>query len=144
MTGLTSKEEKEMITEDIGSDVIKRMENDRYAKFSGIVLEEIRPGYAKVSVNISDMHLNGVDIIQGGLLFTLADFCFAAAANSRGKTAIAVESSISFIKGVSSGKLTAETEEISYKKTLARYNVKITSEEGELIAHFRGTAFIKR
>ena len=132
-----------MKTEDIADHVVVRLENDRFVNFCGIVPEEVRPGYGRASVKIRNHHLNGVGIIQGGLLFTLADYAFAMAANSRGKTAVAVEASVSFIKGVSEGILTAEAVEVSCKKTLARYDVRITNEQGEMIALYHGTAFRK-
>ncbi|MCQ2604738.1 MAG: PaaI family thioesterase [Spirochaetia bacterium] len=127
----------------ISDDIIKRMENDRFIKYCGVKLDEIKPGYARASLEVQDIHLNGVNIIQGGVLFTLADFTFAAAANSRGKVAVAIESSISFIKGISSGKIIAEAQELSCKKTLARYDVRISTDNGELIAVYHGTAFRK-
>ena len=132
-----------MKNEHVPEEIIERLENDRFVKFCGIELDEVRPGYGRASVKIRSHHLNGVGIIQGGLLFTLADYAFAVAANSRGKVAVAIESSISFMKGIAEGILIAEAEEISCKKTLARYDVRITNENGEMIALYHGTAFRK-
>jgi len=92
---------------------------------------------------VTEKHLNGVNIIQGGALFTLADFAFAAASNSHGRIAVASNASISFFKGVSSGKLTAVAKEYSSGKTLATYTVDIIDEDGTKIAYFNGTAFLK-
>jgi acyl-CoA thioesterase len=94
-------------------------------------------------MTVTEKHLNGVNIIQGGALFTLADFAFAAASNSNGRIAVAANATINFFKGVSSGKLTAKAKEHSSGKTLATYIVDITDEEGNKIALFNGTAFLK-
>jgi acyl-CoA thioesterase len=117
--------------------------NDRFAGNNGIRLVSISKGEAVAELVISEKHLNGVDIIQGGALFTLADFAFAAASNSHGRIAVAANASISFFKGVSSGKLIAKAREHSSGKTLATYMVDITDEEGNKIALFNGTAFLK-
>ena len=55
---------------------------DHYAKHSGIKLVAVSPGYAKVSMKIKSIHLNGLNTVHGGAIFTLADFAFAVAANT--------------------------------------------------------------
>lgn len=119
------------------------LQNDRFAGFSDIQLVSIGKGEAVAEMIVSEKHLNGVNIIQGGALFTLADFAFAAASNSHGRIAVAANASINFLKGVSSGKLTAKAHEFSSGKTLATYLVEITDEEENKIALFNGTAFLK-
>ena len=126
---------------------IKKLEkillNDRFAGNNDIKLVSIGKGEAVAELVISEKHLNGVNIIQGGALFTLADFAFAAASNSHGRIAVAANATINFFKGISSGKLVAKAREHSSGKTLATYLVEITDEEGTRIALFSGTAFLK-
>jgi acyl-CoA thioesterase len=126
---------------------IKKLEqilkNDRFANHNDIRLVSIGKGEATAELTVSEKHLNGVDIIQGGALFTLADFAFAAASNSHGRIAVAANASINFFKGVSTGKLTALAKEHSSGKTLATYTVDIVDETGAKIAFFNGTAFLK-
>lgn len=119
------------------------LKNDRFAVHNDIQLISIGKGEAQAELLISEKHLNGVNIIQGGALFTLADFAFAAASNSHGRIAVASNASINFFKAVSSGKLTASAKEINSGKTLASYTVDITDEDGTLIAFFSATAFLK-
>ena len=119
------------------------LQNDRFAKHNEIRLVSIGIGEAKAEMEISEKHLNGVNIIQGGALFTLADFAFAAASNSHGRIAVAANASISFFKGVSSGRLTAFAQEINSGKTLSSYNVDICDDTGTKIAFFSATAFLK-
>ena len=126
---------------------IKRLEqmllNDRFANHNEIRLVSIGIGESTAEMTVSEKHLNGVNIIQGGALFTLADFAFAAASNSHGRIAVATNASISFFKGVSSGTLTAYAKELNSGKTLSHYSVDIQDSEGNKIAHFNGTAFLK-
>ena len=126
---------------------IKKLEqilkNDRFALHNGISLVSIGIGTATSEMTVADNHLNGVNIIQGGALFTLADFAFAAASNSHGRIAVATNASISFFKGVSSGMLTAFAKELNSGKTLSHYSVDILDNEGSKIAYFTGTAFRK-
>ena len=126
---------------------IKKLEqillNDRFAGNNDIHIVSIGKGEATAEMTVTEKHLNGVNSIQGGALFTLADFAFAAASNSHGRIAIAANATINFFKGVSSGKLIAKAKEHSSGKTLATYIVDITDEEGNKIALFNGTAFLK-
>ncbi len=117
--------------------------NDRFASYNNIRLVSIGKGEAVAEMLVTENHLNGVNIIQGGALFTLADFAFAAASNSHGRIAVASNACINFFKGVSSGKLTAIAKEINSGKTLSSYSVDIVDEQGSKIAVFTGTAFQK-
>lgn len=119
------------------------LKNDRFAQSNEIRLVSVGKGKAQAEMQVSDKHLNGVNIIQGGALFTLADFTFAAASNSHGRIAVASNASISFFKGVSSGKLTAYATELSSGKSLGHYAVDIFDDLNNKIAHFTGTAFLK-
>jgi len=123
--------------------ICKKFEKDLFAKSSGIELSEVLPGYAKAVMKITEDHLNAVGVVQGGAIFTLADFAFAVASNSRGKVALAINAEISFFKSVSRGTLTAEAREISLHNKLGTYLIDVSNENGERIAHFKGTVYRK-
>ena len=112
----------------------KMLDKDRFAAYVGIELIEAEPGYAMAKLEISEKHLNGIDIIQGGAIFTLADFAFAAASNVGGEITVGVNAHISYFK-VSKGKiLFAEAKEVSASSKIANYNVKVFDENEEHIA----------
>ena len=118
---------------------------DTYAALSGVELLEIAEGYAKASMKVTGEHLNGVKSVHGGAIFTLADYAFAVAANSHGRISVAVNASISFFKGApEGGMLYAEAEEISDHPKLGSYVVRVTDEEGDLVAQFQGMVYRKR
>jgi acyl-CoA thioesterase len=118
-------------------------ENDRFAASSGMRLVELRPGFARTSLEIEDRHLNSVGIVQGGAIFTLADLAFAMACNSAGKVAVAVSTNLSFLKATRSGTLYAEATEVARSRKISTCTVRVTDKAGELIALFQGTAYIK-
>lgn len=124
-------------------DVKAVIARDRFAAQAGIELLEVREGYARARMKLGPSHLNGVDIVQGGAVFTLADLAFAAAANSHGEVAVAVDVSISFLRAASEGTLFAEATEVSRTKKLSTCLVRVTDDAGALVALFKGTAFQK-
>lgn len=110
----------------------------------GVELLEISEGRAKTMLKLEPRHLNGLGIVQGGVIFTLADFALAAAANSHGTAAVLINSSISYFKAVSSGTLYATAEEESCNPKLATYIIRVTNEAGELLALIQSTAYRKK
>ena len=118
--------------------------NDRFAQHSGIELLDIGEGRAKAKMTIKDCHLNGVDVVHGGAIFTLADLAFAAASNSHGTVAVAINASIWFVKAAREGTLYAEAKEVSRNPKLATYAIQVTDDSGEIVAHFEGMVYRKK
>ena len=118
--------------------------NDRFAKLAGIELLEVAEGTASARMKITRQHLNGVNTVQGGAIFTLADLTFAAASNSHGNVAVAINVSIAYIKAIGRGTLFASAKEVSRNPKLALYLVEITDESGDLVATFQGMVYRKK
>ena len=116
---------------------------DLFAKHVGIELIEVEPGYAKTKMVIAPHHFNGAKTVHGGAIFTLADFAFAVASNSRGNLAMGINTSVSFVKAVTGGNLYAEAREQSLNPKLASYTVHITNDDNEMVAIFQGMVYRK-
>jgi len=119
------------------------MRGDRWAATAGARLVEVREGYARVRMRLRPDHLNGVGVVQGGAVFTLADFAFAVASNSHGTVAVALDTNITFARAARTGVLTAEAREESVSRRVSVCTVRVTDGRGEVVALFRGTAFRK-
>jgi acyl-CoA thioesterase len=117
---------------------------DRFATGNGIRLLEVRPGYARARLRVAERHLNGVDVVQGGAVFTLADLAFAVACNSSGPVALAVNVSISFLKATTGGTLVAEAREVNRTSRLSTCEVEVRDGKGGLTALFHGTAYVTK
>ncbi len=116
---------------------------DRFAARNGMTLEEVSEGRARARLAVGPEHLNAAGVVQGGAVFTLADLAFAAASNSRGKVALAIEAHVTFLRPVRAGVLVAEAREESGSRRLSTCTVRVTDESGTLVALFTGTAFRK-
>ncbi len=120
------------------------MANDRFAAHCGIELVGVEPGRARARMKVEPVHWNGVGTTQGGAIFTLADFAFAAASNSHGTVAVAINVNISFLKAVKAGTLWAEAREVSRGHKLGNYTIEIKDDAGELVALFQGMVYRKQ
>jgi len=122
----------------------ERLEKDQFARHNGIEMVDVSPGFARVKMNIQPYHLNGVGIVHGGAIFTLADFAFAVAANSHEQIAVAINITIAYIKAVTEGSLFAEARELSINPKLGVYQVDVCTSDNELVASFQGMAYRKK
>jgi len=124
-------------------DIKKFFKNDRYAAHSGIELTAVSPGQAKAKMDIKNIHLNGMNTVHGGAIFTLADFVFAVAANTCGMVTTSINAQISYFKPGTTGTLFAEATEIASSSKLATFQVSVKNDTGELIALFQGMGYKK-
>ncbi|WP_200819075.1 hydroxyphenylacetyl-CoA thioesterase PaaI [Caballeronia telluris] len=114
-------------------------EADACTRALGIEILEVRPGYARLQMNVRPDFLNGHDICHGGLIFTLADSTFAFACNSYNISTVAAGCSIEFLRAVKGGdRLTAEGVEQTLNGRTGIYDIRVTNREGETVAMFRG------
>jgi acyl-CoA thioesterase len=116
---------------------------DHFAALAGIELMEVREGYGKARMLITPDHLNGGGFCQGGAIFTLADLAFAAAVNSHGVMTVSTSSSITFVRSVAKGYVYAEATEIVDHRKLPFAEVRVTDENGNLIAIFTSSGYRK-
>lgn len=124
-------------------DLLNFFERDRFAAYNGIKLITAGPGLAVAEMQITDNHLNAANVVQGGAIFTLADFAFAAAANSYGLITLAINANISYFKPPKGKTLTAKASEISSSRKIRSYNVDVFDENGDIIARLSATGYIK-
>ena len=118
--------------------------NDQFARRSEIELLTVSPGYATAKMKVHPHHMNALKTVQGGAIFTLADFTFAAAANSHGTVAVAINANMTFMKAASTGTLWAEARELSKNFKIGTYTVEVKDDQGDLVAQFQGLAYRKK
>ena len=124
---------------------IERMKKDRFiCDLIGIRLEEAGEGFARSSLLLREDHLNGVGIVQGGVLYSIADFTFAAAANYSEEGVVGVETTISFLKSVKGGTIYAEAKEIARSRSFSVCRVNVTDEKGNLLAIMNARGYVLR
>lgn len=126
---------------EVAESVRERIVADPYCETLGIDLTELERGFARTELEIREELCNFHGTPHGGAIYSLADAAFAAASNSHGETALALETNISYLDAVETGTtLTATAEETHVSKRTAEYEVVVTA-EGERVATFRGRVY---
>lgn len=118
---------------------------DRFAKYNGMQITEIKEGYAKAEMYVEKHHLNGGGVCQGGALFTLADLAFAAVTNSHGLLTLGVQNSVSFVHSAKLGDhlVAVAVETVNHQK-LPYCTMTVTNQDGDLICIVTGMAYRKK
>ena len=118
---------------------------DKFAKYIGIELTDVKPGMAKATMTVTENHMNAGNICQGGALFTLADLVFAALVNQGENMAFAINSTIYYHVSAKQGDiLIAEGHFTSRHPKIPAAQVVVTDQNGTIIATFHAQGYTKR
>lgn len=121
-----------------------RIAGDPFARSLGIELVELAEGYGKATMTVAEHMLNFLGIPHGGAIFSLADAAFAAASNSYGQVAVALNVSLNYLAAVPAGaRLYAEATEESKSHRIALYRLSVTADDGTPVALGHGTVYRK-
>jgi acyl-CoA thioesterase len=105
----------------------------------GIVIEEARKGYCRLSMTLRDEMLNGHRTAHGGMIFALADTAFAYVCNGGNERTVAAQASIVFLGSAEAGEtLIAEGEEVATAGRSGVTRVSVKTSEGRTVAEFTG------
>ncbi|CAA7625374.1 phenylacetate pathway hotdog-fold thioesterase [Candidatus Terasakiella magnetica] len=133
---MTDQGRAQALAEQVGAALRER---DNSARFLDLGVDEIRPGYARVSMTVTEPMLNGIGICHGGFTFMLADDAFAYACSSYNRVAVGVTCTISYPASAQLGdRLTAECHEIHRKGRTGTYDCTVTTQDKVVVALFRG------
>ena len=114
-------------------------ERDQATQALGMTLDEIRPGYARMSMPVRADMLNGHATCHGGYIFMLADSAFAFACNSHNANTVGAGCTIDYLApGREGDVLVAEGVEQALQGKTGVYDIKVTNQEGRTVALFRG------
>lgn len=115
---------------------------DTFCRSNGIKITEIREGYAEAVMELDESKLNANGVVQGGAVFTLADFAFAGAANSfENAKASAMNSTVNFLRPGTGTLLTARAQVIHRGKRTCLVETDVFNDGGKLVAKVTSTGF---
>ena len=126
--------------------IIDHIQRDPFAKLLGANVEIIKAGHSRVTLTVTDEMVNFHGITHGGVIFALGDMAFAAASNSHGQIAVALNVNICYLKPSKKGDhLVAEAKEQHAGGRTALYEITVMDEKsGDLIAKSQSLVYRKR
>ena len=118
------------------------LKNDAATQGLGMLVLQISPGHATVTMRVRADMLNGHAICHGGFISTLADSAFAFACNSYDELTVASGFAIDFLAPARKDDLlTARCVEVSKAGRTGVYDTDVVNQREERIAVFRGRSY---
>lgn len=124
----------------------RHIQKDRFADFMGADVEIVSPGHSRVTLAVTEDMTNFHGITHGGVVFSLSDMAFAAAGNSHGQVAVALNVSICFLNPSHVGDvLVAEAKEAHAGGRTALYDIAVYEQKtGKPIARSQDLVYRKK
>jgi len=114
---------------------------DAVSGLLGMIVEEIRPGYSRLSMVVREDMANGHATCHGGMTFSLADSAFGYACNTHNKVAFGAACSIDYVNPAHVGDvLTAECNEVFLQGRTGIYDVVVKNQDGLVVVLFKGNS----
>jgi len=114
---------------------------DLFSQWLGIKILECEIGRCKVGMIVRKEMLNSMNKAHGGITYSLADTAFGFSANTFGKYAVSIETSINHIVALEEGDyITAESVIEETKNKLGFHIIEVKKGE-EMVALFKGIVY---
>ncbi len=126
--------------------IARHIQSDPFANHLGAKVEIPSPGQSRATLTVSPDMANFHGLTHGGLIFALSDIAFAAASNSSGQTAVALNVAINFLQPSRPGdRLLAEAREVHAQGPTAVYDILVSdAESGLVIARSQNLVYRKK
>lgn len=125
-----------------GEDIpYKMLSQDPFSTWMGIEILECELGRCRVGMTVRNDMLNSMGKAHGGISYTLADTAFGFAANTHGKFAVSIETSINHIEALNEGDYLIAESVIEKVNTKLGFNIIEVKREDELVALFKGIVY---
>ena len=119
----------------------KMLSQDAYSSWLGIEILSCEIGRVKVGMIIREEMLNSMDKAHGGISYSLADTAFGFTANTHGRYAVSIETSINHIEALHLGDYITAQATIDLQKKNVGFNVVEVKKGDTLVALFKGVVY---
>lgn len=119
----------------------KMLSQDAYSSWLGIEILSCEIGRVKVGITIRKEMLNSMDKAHGGISYALADTAFGFTANTHGRYAVSIETSINHIEALHLGDYITAQATIDLQKKNLGFNVVEVKKGDTLVALFKGVVY---
>lgn len=115
--------------------------NDPFSQWMGIEILKSEKGSVKLGMTIRNDMLNSMKKAHGGITHSLADTAFGFAANTYGKYAVSIETSINHIEALEEGDYITAESVVEITKNKLGFHVVEIKRGNEIVALFKGVVY---
>ena len=118
---------------------------DTFARLIGMKLIELRPGFARAILPITEEKVNMYQMAHGGAIFSVADQACEAAGNSFGEPAVALQNNFHFLASGKAGDLLEATAKlVNRSNRIGLIEFEVRDQEGLLLAKGQQLIYFKK
>lgn len=119
----------------------KMLSQDPYSSWLGMEIIECEIGHCKIGMTVRKEMLNSMGKAHGGITYALADTAFGFAANTHGRYAVSIETSINHIEAINEGDQLVAESVIEKVNNKLGFNIVEVKRGEELVALFKGVVY---
>jgi len=123
--------------------IYRAVQQEPFAQALNMELVVLEHGYSAVEMTYEPAAMDNIYArAHGGAIFALIDEAFETASQTHGTIAVALNVNVNYISSPQAGaRLRAEAQEVSRTKKTATYDIKVTDQDGGVIATCHALAF---
>ena len=123
--------------------IIEAVKNEPFAQALKMKLVELEDGYSVVHMIYEPEQMNNIYArAHGGAIYALIDEAFETAGQTDGAIAVALNVNVTYVSSPKPGQqLQAEARRVSQTRKTASYVIKVTDQDGQIIALCQALAF---
>ncbi len=119
----------------------KMLSLDPFSQWLGIEIVEVKKGYCKLGLRIRSEMLNSMQKAHGGIAYALADTAFGFAANTHGRFAVSIETSINHIEALHEDDYVIAETQLDIAKNKLGFAYVNLSVGDKIVAVFKGVVY---
>ena len=123
--------------------IFEAVKKEPFARELQIELVELEDGYSAVDMIYEPQKMNNIYArAHGGAIYTLIDEAFETAGQTDGTIVVALNVNVTYVSSPEPGqRLQAEARRMSQTRKTASYDIKVTDQNGQIIALCQALAF---
>ncbi len=119
----------------------KMLSLDPFSQWLGIEVLDVKKGCCTVGMTVRKEMLNSMGKAHGGISYSLADTAFGFSANTHGKYAVSIETSINHIEALEEGDYLTAQATVDISKTKVGFNIVEVKRGDQIVALFKGVVY---
>ena len=123
--------------------IFQAVKNEPFARAMNMELVELDLGHSVVQMTYEPEKMNNIyDRAHGGAIYALIDEAFETAGQTDGTIAVALNVNVTYVSSPEPGqRLQAEARRVSQTRKTASYDIKVTDQNGQVIALCQALTF---
>ncbi len=112
-----------------------RNDHNAFAQLIAIQVDEIHGGYARAHFDVTEKHMNPINSVHGGCLYSLADVVAGSAASSYGMKVTTMDSNMQYLRpAIDCTQIIGYAEAVKVGKRVAVYRIELRNQDETVLA----------